>query len=84
MKRQPVGGRARDGDRPSSRMGPVTDDERNGLINHSALYGKYEEEVDRESAFEMLQKGYRQPQNNRRLRRQKARRAALTTVCWAG
>lgn len=42
---------------PSSRMGPVSDDERNGLINHSALYGKYEEEIDRESAFEMLQKG---------------------------
>ena len=35
----------------------MTDDERNGLINHSALYGKYEEEVDRESAYEMLQKG---------------------------
>lgn len=42
---------------PDSRMGPVTDDERNGLINNSPLYGKYEDEVDRESAFEMLQKG---------------------------
>lgn len=42
---------------PGSRMGPVTDDERNGLINHSALSGKYEEAVDRESAYEMLQKG---------------------------
>ncbi|MBJ3816613.1 DUF853 domain-containing protein [Shimwellia pseudoproteus] len=42
---------------PCSRMGPVTDDERNGLINHSPLYGKYEDAVDRESAFEMLQKG---------------------------
>ncbi|MGX5027291.1 helicase HerA-like C-terminal domain-containing protein [Enterobacter asburiae] len=42
---------------PCSRMGPVTDDERNGLINHSPVYGKYEDEVDRESAFEMLQKG---------------------------
>lgn len=42
---------------PCSRMGPVTDDERNGLINHSALYGKYEEEVDRESAYERLQQG---------------------------
>ncbi|HBM2964582.1 helicase HerA-like C-terminal domain-containing protein [Klebsiella michiganensis] len=42
---------------PCSRMGPVTDDERNGLLNHSALYGKYEEEIDRESAFEMLQQG---------------------------
>ena len=35
----------------------MTDDERNSLINHSPVYGKYEDEVDRESAFEMLQKG---------------------------
>ncbi|QLR44889.1 DUF853 domain-containing protein [Enterobacter sp. RHBSTW-00994] len=42
---------------PYSRMGPVTDDERNSLINHSPVYGKYEDEIDRESAFEMLQKG---------------------------
>ncbi len=42
---------------PNSRMGPVSDDERNGLINHSPVYGKYEDRVDRESAFEMLQKG---------------------------
>ncbi len=42
---------------PCSRMGPVTDDERNGLMNNSPLYGKYEDEIDRESAFEMLQKG---------------------------
>lgn len=42
---------------PRSRMGPVSEDERNGLINHSPVYGKYEDQVDRESAFEMLQKG---------------------------
>lgn len=42
---------------PCSRMGPVTDDERNGLINNSPLYGKYEDVIDRESAFEILQKG---------------------------
>lgn len=42
---------------PCSRMGPVTDDERNGLINHSSLYGKYEEQIDRESAYERLQQG---------------------------
>ncbi|HAU5634669.1 helicase HerA-like C-terminal domain-containing protein [Citrobacter amalonaticus] len=42
---------------PCSRMGPVTDDKRNGLINHSPVYGKYEDDLDRESAFEMLQKG---------------------------
>ncbi len=42
---------------PGSRMGPLTQDERNDLINHSPLYGKYDEEVDRESAFERLQQG---------------------------
>lgn len=45
---------------PCSRMGPMTEDERNGLINHSPVYGKYEDDVDRESAYEMLQKAYRQ------------------------
>lgn len=50
---------------PCSRMGPVTDDERNALINHSPMYGKYEDEVDRESAFEMLQKGCRRLPNRR-------------------
>lgn len=45
---------------PGSRMGPVTDEERNGLINHSPLYGKYEEEIDRESAYEKLQQGVQQ------------------------
>ena len=52
---------------PCSRMGPVTEDERNGLINHSPVYGKYEDDVDRESAYEMLQKGFRasiEQQNN--------------------
>ncbi|MBO2025322.1 DUF853 family protein [Klebsiella pneumoniae] len=37
-------------------MGPVSDDERNGLLNHSPLYGKYEEEVDRESALKCCSK----------------------------
>lgn len=45
-------------------MGPVTDDERNGLINHSSLSGKYEEAVDRESAYEMLQKGIQNATNS--------------------
>lgn len=49
---------------PGSRMGPVTDDERNGLINHSSLSGKYEEAVDRESAYEMLQKGMQSASNS--------------------
>lgn len=45
---------------PCSRMGLATDDERNGLVNHSPLYGKYDEIVDRESAYEILQKGVQQ------------------------
>ncbi|MEN1515526.1 helicase HerA-like domain-containing protein, partial [Pseudomonas aeruginosa] len=52
---------------PCSRMGPMTEDERNGLINHSPVYGKYEDDVDRESAYEMLQKGVQasaEQQNN--------------------
>ncbi|TPV30175.1 helicase HerA-like C-terminal domain-containing protein [Pantoea anthophila] len=42
---------------PGSRMGPVTGDERNGLINHSPLYGKYDTDIHRESAYERLQQG---------------------------
>ncbi|MBV4413665.1 DUF853 domain-containing protein [Enterobacteriaceae bacterium YMB-R22] len=41
---------------PCSRMGPVSAGERNGLINNSMLYGKYEDAIDRESAYELLQK----------------------------
>lgn len=40
---------------PGSRMGPLNSDERNSLINHSPLYGKYDEVADRESAYELLQ-----------------------------
>ncbi len=42
---------------PGSRMGPVNTDERNGMINHSPLSGKYDTEIDRESAYERLQQG---------------------------
>jgi hypothetical protein len=41
---------------PSARIGPVTPEERKATIEKSALYGKYEEALDRESAYEMLQK----------------------------
>lgn len=42
---------------PRSRMGALSDDERNALINHSPLYGRYEEAIDRESAYEKLAAG---------------------------
>ena len=39
---------------PSSRIGPVTADERAATIKASVLYGQYEKTVDRESAYEKL------------------------------
>ncbi len=41
---------------PSSRLGPLTPDERERIIKDSPLYNVYEQEVDRESAYEMLKK----------------------------
>ena len=61
---------------PGSRMGPITRDERNGLINHSSLYGKYDEAVDRESAFEMLQKGVQAATDSVQAPQKKAPQAA--------
>ncbi len=40
---------------PSSRMGPVDEAERRKIVNGSPVFGLYDEEVDRESAFEILQ-----------------------------
>jgi hypothetical protein len=39
---------------PESRVGPVSADERQSVIEYSPVYSKYEEAVDRESAHEML------------------------------
>jgi uncharacterized protein len=41
---------------PEGRIGPVSAEERRGVIEYSPYYGKYEEAVDRESAHEMLGK----------------------------
>ncbi|WP_423731877.1 helicase HerA-like C-terminal domain-containing protein [Hafnia paralvei] len=44
---------------PESRMGPLTADELNHAINHSPLYGRYDEAIDRESAYEKItQQGF--------------------------
>jgi DNA helicase HerA-like ATPase len=42
---------------PASRIGPLTADERDRMIQASTVYGHYEKMVDRESAFEMLKGG---------------------------
>jgi uncharacterized protein len=39
---------------PGSRLGPLTVQERNDAIRGSVLFGHYEQDVDRESAYEML------------------------------
>lgn len=39
---------------PSSRLGPLTDDERQQVIAASPLAGVYDQMIDRESAFEVL------------------------------
>jgi DNA helicase HerA-like ATPase len=41
---------------PASRLGPITPQERAKLIAESPVAGQYDKTVDRESAFEMLQK----------------------------
>jgi uncharacterized protein len=40
---------------PMGRIGPVTPEERQGVIEYSPHYGKYEQTLDRESAYEVLQ-----------------------------
>jgi len=39
---------------PQGRIGPVTDAERTAVITASPLAGKYEQEIDRDSAYEVL------------------------------
>jgi DNA helicase HerA-like ATPase len=41
---------------PSSRLGPITPEERKKLVAESPVAGQYDKAIDRESAFELLQK----------------------------
>jgi DNA helicase HerA-like ATPase len=41
---------------PESQIGPMTDEERSTHISRSPYKGRYEEEIDRESAYEILKK----------------------------
>lgn len=40
---------------PCSQIGPIQNNEREGLISRSLIFGVYEKSLDRESAFEILQ-----------------------------
>lgn len=39
---------------PQGQIGPITEQERNQVINNSLVYGVYEKLIDRESAYEIL------------------------------
>ncbi len=41
---------------PQSQMGPITDEERDSQIKNNLLYTKYRDDVDRDSAYEFLQR----------------------------
>jgi len=41
---------------PRSKIGPIEDSERDLIVRESPLYGNYEKEVDRDSAYELLKK----------------------------
>lgn len=41
---------------PESRLGAITDQERDEVIKSSIVFGQYEKEIDRESAYEILNK----------------------------
>jgi len=50
---------------PASKIGPLTPDERRKVIEASPIFGHYEKQIDRESAFEIIQaqKGQSSPQS---------------------
>lgn len=48
---------------PSSQIGPISSEERRALILSSPVSGKYDQTVDRQSAYEMLQENTSQKQS---------------------
>ena len=50
---------------PSSRLGPLTDEERKGVISESPISGTYDKEIDRESAYEILMKRKKEMEERR-------------------
>ena len=50
---------------PSSRLGPLNDDERKDVIADSPVKGVYEKSVDRESAYEILEKRQKEIEDRR-------------------
>jgi DNA helicase HerA-like ATPase len=55
---------------PQGQIGPITDDERNNLIRKSLIFGMYEKEADRESAYEILRARAEKQTEEMRIRQQ--------------
>ncbi len=62
---------------PTSQIGPIDDAKRNELLTSSPLSGRYEEEVDRESAYELLkQRAERSSEEQAQAPKQKKKRSS--------
>lgn len=57
---------------PESQIGPVTENARQDLIKRSPLYSRYAEDIDRESAFELLKKRMQEKEQQQQLAEQQA------------
>jgi uncharacterized protein len=57
---------------PESQIGPITEELRAEIMKRSPFHGRYEEEIDRESAYEMLRQKTEQ-QNQDKLEEQEAK-----------
>ncbi len=66
---------------PQGRIGPLTAEERRGIIEHSPVYGKYEDRLERESAHEILQERAEQAAQ---LEQQEAGGGWLSTTIFGG
>lgn len=55
---------------PRSRIGPATDDERAKIMQSSPVAGRYDEAIDRESAYEMLEKRVEQQAQQAEMQKQ--------------
>ncbi len=77
---------------PQSQIGPLTPDERSRIIRSSTVYGVYEKQVDRESAYEVLQKKFAREEANkaaaeeeeRRIKEQKQKKATAASGGFMG
>ncbi|MCK5648041.1 MAG: DUF853 family protein [Gammaproteobacteria bacterium] len=61
---------------PASRIGPLSDAERQAIIKRSPLKGRYEQELDRESAYEILKQRAEQERESAELAKTQAKSSA--------